>query len=224
MRDATSMPGPRPRRTVKLIGRADRARDRKDWDTAVRLYGKALRRQPANPPIWVQYGHALKESGRLAEAEQAYRTAILGDPESADAHLQLGHALKLQGRQAEAEAAYLLSSVHDPASPEPMRELASFGWSEGTLGELKRIAQIEAAVTRSATKLPGGSPPEQAFLGAAQSAAEIDRLGCIIGDIERRVDWADAAAAYMCAEIGVVRRDVARALRRSALALAPPAE
>src|SRR5437867_9090845 len=40
-------------------------------------------------PIWVQYGHALKESGRPREAEAAYRTAIAYDPVNADARLQL---------------------------------------------------------------------------------------------------------------------------------------
>jgi predicted Zn-dependent protease len=56
---------------------ADDARDAGQWDRAAQLYRQALDRNPDNPPIWVQYGHALKESGelrdpdRLAQAETA---------------------------------------------------------------------------------------------------------------------------------------------------------
>ena len=89
-----------------LISRADRARAAADWAEAARLYRAALDRNPSNPSIWVQYGHALKEAGDLRQSEAAYRTALLHDPASADGYLQLGHALKLQGRGGEAGAAY----------------------------------------------------------------------------------------------------------------------
>jgi tetratricopeptide (TPR) repeat protein len=59
--------------TNKLLSRADRARDSRDWLSAARYYREALDLQPDNPPVWVQYGHALKESGNLVEAENAYR-------------------------------------------------------------------------------------------------------------------------------------------------------
>ena len=80
---------PTVRRNLKrgkgsLIGRADRAREALQWDIAVDFYRRALDRNPGNPPIWVQFGHALKESGKLAEAERAYRAAICRDPAVAD--------------------------------------------------------------------------------------------------------------------------------------------
>ena len=56
---------------------------------------------------WVQYGHALKESENLREAEDAYRKALALKPKVADTHLQLGHALKLQGHKQAAAAAHL---------------------------------------------------------------------------------------------------------------------
>src|SRR5262249_39545436 len=86
------------------IDLADRARDMQQWELAVRLYREALDRNSQNSPIWVQYGHALKESGglrdpdKLARAEVAYRTALSLDPSAADTYLQLGHILKLQGK------------------------------------------------------------------------------------------------------------------------------
>src|SRR5208337_3847808 len=90
-----------------VITLADRARDERQWERAAAYYRDALRRKPQNPPIWVQYGHVLKESGHLAEAEEAYRTALAYDRRSADSHLHLGHVLKIQGKTDEAQASYL---------------------------------------------------------------------------------------------------------------------
>src|SRR5260370_29920242 len=89
-----------------IITRADRAREAGQWQVAAGLYHIVLDRNPRNPPIWIQYGHALKECGNLAQAENAYRTAISYGPDDADAHLQLGHVLKLLGNTDAAEAAY----------------------------------------------------------------------------------------------------------------------
>jgi tetratricopeptide (TPR) repeat protein len=126
---------------------ADRARDAREWERAARLYRKALERDPRRPPIWIQYGHALKESGQsraldmLANAEVAYRTALSLDPMAADPYLHLGHVLKLQGKSKEAEAAYLRAFALDPSVPFPLHELSSLGWSEAQLAELQHLAQ-----------------------------------------------------------------------------------
>lgn len=98
-----------------LITLADRARDARQWKQAAALYRKALRRNAENAPIWVQYGHALKETGHLLEAENAYRRAIAYNQNDADFHLQLGHVLKIQGKQRDAETAYLRALELDPS-------------------------------------------------------------------------------------------------------------
>src|SRR5262245_45277491 len=92
---------------------ADRARDARDWASASRYYRQALEEKSDNPAIWVQYGHALKESGHVPEAERAYRRALELAPDITDTHLQLGHALKIQGRRDEAAAAYLRALALD---------------------------------------------------------------------------------------------------------------
>src|SRR5437764_3753494 len=142
---AAATVNPAVRRSLKrakgsLISRADRAREALQWDIAADFYRRALDRNPDNPPIWVQFGHALKETGKLAEAERAYRAAIARDPAIADSHLQLGHVLKLEGNQEEAEAAYLRSFALDPAMPHACEELRDLGWSETRLGELRRLS------------------------------------------------------------------------------------
>jgi glycosyltransferase involved in cell wall biosynthesis len=116
-----------------LISRADRARDARDWVTAARYYRRALDQNPGNPPIWVQYGHALKESGSLSKAEDAYRKSLELDGDVADTHLQLGHALKIQGRKIEASAAYLRALALDPGLDHASAELKALGWTKGRI-------------------------------------------------------------------------------------------
>jgi Tfp pilus assembly protein PilF len=96
---------------------------------ATHYYREALDRNPSNPPIWVQYGHALKESGHVSEAESAYRQALELAADAADTHLQLGHALKIQGRKDEAAASYLRALALDPKLPHASAELRALGWT-----------------------------------------------------------------------------------------------
>jgi glycosyltransferase involved in cell wall biosynthesis len=79
---------------------------------------------PERADIWVQYGHALKESGHRDEAERAYHRALAIDSRQADTHLQLGHLLKLEQRFGEAGPAYLRALQLDPAQYDALHELA----------------------------------------------------------------------------------------------------
>jgi len=118
---------------------ADRARDAQQWDVAIHHYRTALARNPRNPPIWVQYGHALKEGGSHAAAEGAYRRAIADDPAAAAPYLQLGHVLKIQGRHDAAEAAYLRAFALDPMLVQAPEVLGRLGWSAAESAELGRL-------------------------------------------------------------------------------------
>src|SRR5690348_541582 len=123
---------------ASVITLADQARDRQQWELAARFYKKALRRNPANPRIWVQYGHVLKESGRWTEAEMAYRKAIFYDPRGPDSHLQLGRVLRLQGKPEQAVAAHLQALLFEPFPGIRSIALAELGWSETHLSELQK--------------------------------------------------------------------------------------
>jgi hypothetical protein len=96
--------------------RIDRASRARDWPRAVRLYRRALRRAPDASAVWVQYGHALKETGDFAGAETAYRRAVALAPDAAEWHLFLGEALLRQGRTEEARAELLRCEQLDPAA------------------------------------------------------------------------------------------------------------
>ena len=52
-------------RSEYWIRKGDSACATRSWGTAARCYRKALKHNPDVAPIWVQYGHALKESGRM---------------------------------------------------------------------------------------------------------------------------------------------------------------
>ncbi len=102
------------RRARALIEKADCARNANKWMEAARNYRAALSLMPEAAAIWVQYGHALKESGHVGGAEAAYRRALEIDPGVADTHIQLAHALKLQGRRFEAVATSFRAIRLDP--------------------------------------------------------------------------------------------------------------
>ena len=116
-----------------FISLADKARDSRDWPAAARYYQRALERQSEDPAIWVQYGHALKESGKRAQAEGAYRKSLSLAPVIADTHLQLGHVLKIQGKKNEAGDAYLRALALDPQLEDAAFELRALGWSDGRI-------------------------------------------------------------------------------------------
>jgi len=117
------------RRPDHFVRKADIQRDRKDWSAAAAEYRRALDLDPMRAAIWVQYGHALKESGHPGKAEAAYRRALVIEPENADTHLQLGHARKIQGDIAGAADSYRDAMRIDPAMIDPVRELDALGVS-----------------------------------------------------------------------------------------------
>ncbi|WP_271084269.1 hypothetical protein [Brevundimonas sp. NIBR11] len=77
---------------------ADQARTRRDWNQAVFYRRLLCEKEDHRGGNWIQYGHALKEAGFHARAEQAYLHARELLPDNADLCLQLGHLAKIRGR------------------------------------------------------------------------------------------------------------------------------
>jgi hypothetical protein len=94
----------RRQETPRLL--ADRARDARQWELAARYYLDELARAPGAAAIWVQLGHALKEAGRTADAETAYRKAASFDGASLDTLLSLAHVLTMRREDTEVSALY----------------------------------------------------------------------------------------------------------------------
>jgi glycosyltransferase involved in cell wall biosynthesis len=116
----------------EVISAADEARDGRNWPEAAQLYRKALDIDGSLTPIWVQYGHALKESGDLAGAETAYRQALSLDEGVADTHVQLGHLLKIAGRKADALECYKRALQLSPNDPSVKKEIEACEKSLGS--------------------------------------------------------------------------------------------
>lgn len=124
------------------------------------------------PPIWVQYGHAAKESGDLPAAGGAYRRALDLRPGFADGHLQLGHALKRQGQTAAALESYVRAAGLAAEDPEYQMQL---GHALNGMG--RRVAAVEAF--RRALSLAPGRADAALELGHALLA-----LGEPVGALE----------------------------------------
>ncbi len=119
-------------KTRELIAKADAFRDARSWSDAAEAYRVALDADQGMPGIWVQYGHALKESGQHTEAERAYLQAI-AIQDDADTHLQLGHLHKIMGQRRRAEEDYLRALERQPDLADARTELGRLGWSGARL-------------------------------------------------------------------------------------------
>jgi glycosyltransferase involved in cell wall biosynthesis len=124
----------------QLLSAADVARDNRRWADAARFYRQYLAQRVEEAPIWVQLGHALKESGNLGEAETAYEKSLSLAPEVADTHLQLGHLYKRMRNFSGAIAAYREAARLDDMLVDARQELAEFGIGSEDLPLAQRSA------------------------------------------------------------------------------------
>jgi glycosyltransferase involved in cell wall biosynthesis len=161
------------------IARADRARDLRDWPAAAAGYAEALALDPDRDAIWVQYGHALKESGRVDEAEAAYRRALSIDDRVADSHLQLGHALKVGGRLRDAGLAYMDALERDPGMAEALRELQELALRGIAVPTERLEAVLDQIVTASTAggSTAGGSTTGRSIAGGTAADAPVGAAG-----------------------------------------------
>ncbi len=99
-------------RSNRSVDAGDQCRDRGDWAQAAAHYQRAVAAYPARRPIWVQLGHALKESGQIEAALSAYQKAVALPGNDGDAPLHYGMLLRRTGRFHDAKMA-LLQSVRE---------------------------------------------------------------------------------------------------------------
>lgn len=106
-----------------LLALADTHRDAREWPAAARHYAGYLQARPDDWPIWVQYGHCVKEAGDPRGALLLYREAERRAPEDPDVHVQIGHVLKLLGRAEDAFEEYARALVLDPEHAPALAEV-----------------------------------------------------------------------------------------------------
>lgn len=109
-RDAAAVAGPHGvDRAEFLLARGDACRDGRRWSEAVENYATYLELRADDKevwPIWVQMGHALRESGDRAGAMQAYERAAGLGPDSAEPRVHLGNLHEEMGDLDAASAAF----------------------------------------------------------------------------------------------------------------------
>jgi len=135
-----------PANAMRLRQMGDAARDAQDWPGAAKAYVAHLKIKQDDAAIWVQYGHALKEQGLLAEAERAYRKAKALMPADTELQLHLAHLLKRLDRSDDAQRMF--------------SELLETSPSIEVFQELRRIGDInQSSITlkqRPASAIKGG--------------------------------------------------------------------
>jgi len=114
-------------RAIQLRRRGNTARDNRNWEEAVRWYRGYLELRPRSFAIWVQLGHAHKETGNFDRAYGAYARALELDPADADLLLNFGRLLLMIGRREEALKYFIRSFELDKNSDAEFQIVAITG-------------------------------------------------------------------------------------------------
>lgn len=186
----------------QLVADADRLRDQKLWADAATVYRAALNADGSLAHIWIQYGHALKESGDRDGAERAYKKAIDLKP-TGDAFLQLGHVYKLNGRRALAEEYYIKALETEPGVADAETELVRLGWNARRLRA--RLGARGVAPGEGNDRLSGQVLPTVAieisdlldFLPNARYPTGIQRVQLSVAEALNR-DALDGRVCFVC--------------------------
>lgn len=104
-----------------------------EWQAAAGSYKASLEQDKMQPAIWVQLGHACKESGEKAKAREAYETAAQLEPENAETYLHLGHLLKNMGQERDAALVFAQCLKADPSMHDAYDQLMHLGWSRSEI-------------------------------------------------------------------------------------------
>lgn len=121
---------------LKSRAQGDEARDRREWNTAAERYQTYLSTNPEDADIWVQLGHAFKESGKREKAQMAYYRALSIAPDVPDTLLQIGHLEKVRGRLDTAFSWFQRALDIDPNFEPALAEFREREISPGSLGGL----------------------------------------------------------------------------------------
>lgn len=167
---------------------ADQARAQQDWAGDAFFRRKICEMEPERLGAWVQYGHALKESGFHARAAEAYKRALALKPGDPEITLQLGHLAKVRGDFAEAQRCF----EEARAGGYPDRDHIDF--------ELKLLRKIDNSRLFWGRGGEGDKVPLRIFLSApAKPVNETDRASASQGLGRSDYSYAFAMRGFMAA-------------------------
>lgn len=113
------------------------------WQDAKISYRKLLDSSNASPAVWLQYGHACKESGDVEGAAEAYRRCALLAPHDSEPHRHLAHLHKGRGQRSEAIDAFLRAFAAEPSDTALHAELLSLGLTPREISVFSTISAWE---------------------------------------------------------------------------------
>lgn len=187
------------------------------YATALSLWGDTVLHRPGNPYARNNYGAALSQAGRAAEAESQLREALRLKPDYPDACTNLGNALMLQERMAEAIPEYREALRLDPRRSAP--EHNNLGAALLQSGD----AAAAAAELGEALRLDPDYAEARNNLGCAllQQGRAAEAVAQFEGALRLRRDNADFLNNLGRALAALGRRNEARARFDEALRLKP---
>ncbi len=137
-----------------------------NWDEAVRLLNTALEFDPLNAALYWGLGNARYRSGRLPEAEAAFRRILQISPTFVSAHFELGRVLLARGQLSDA----LKEMERESPEPESGRT-AGLSMVYYALGRRKDSdAALRRLEAESGDDWPFGMAETYAFRGEADKA------------------------------------------------------
>ena len=123
-------------------------------EEAIPLFEKAIRLNPLGPAqFYLQYGHALRETGRLEEAVASYKKALERAPNFTGIHVALAAVYSMMGRDEEARA-----EVAEVLRINPRYSVESFARTS-TIKDRSVIDKLMNAMLKAG--LPDKPPPAQ---------------------------------------------------------------
>lgn len=148
-----------------------------DTQGAATCYESALDLDPANATLWSDYGHALQQAKREADAERAYRRALEIDPGCAAALNNLGLLLYEQDRLGESETLLARAAAGSAPPPDVWANLANL-----------RVAQnrVDEALAFSDRALAAGLDTPELHFSRAMTLLVAGRLREGFEEYERR--------------------------------------
>jgi glycosyltransferase involved in cell wall biosynthesis/tetratricopeptide (TPR) repeat protein len=159
------------------LRRANAARASKQWRTAAAEYAHYLTLRPMDFAVWVQRGHAEKESGYLDAAERCYLQALSINAGDADLWLQLGHLYKIKGRHDLALDSYEKCLAFDPRNQDADREILHYRLSgQGLISSETTTGAAQDVLPREEGAAPDAGPPARED---KPSQSAVDGLGAL---------------------------------------------
>jgi tetratricopeptide (TPR) repeat protein len=95
------------------------------WESSKVLWARALETSPLSVTAHNNYGRALADEGRAAEAIEHFRRAVEIDPLFAHARYNLGHQLMQQGKLDEAETNLRAAVEREPGNPRSLNAVGN---------------------------------------------------------------------------------------------------